>query len=46
MGGREGEAGDQEDGTYQGLLYYAAVPSFKAYIAGNRGEVEGEIYKE
>ena len=46
MGGREGEAGDQEDGTYQGLLYYAAVPSFKAYITGNRGGVEGEIYKE
>ena len=28
MGGRERETGDQEDGTYQGLVYYTKVPSF------------------
>jgi hypothetical protein len=48
--GREGEEGKERQetkkGTYQGLLYYAEVPSFKVYITGNRGGVEEEFYKE
>ena len=44
MGGRKRRAGDQEGYLSRSIMLRCLL--FKAYITGNMGGVEGELYKE
>ena len=44
MGGRKRRAGDQEGHLSRSIMLRCLL--FKAYITGNMGGVEGELYKE